>query len=423
MKFNVFMLGFAKGEIRIVDVPDEELNGNVNNDLELIFHYGQNDFQPISGKYSVSIGDVAVYNGDYYLVKATSWKKISSEELEERKEEAQNSSPGSNAFRNMFSGNTKNNKEITKMSKFNLGGYLKKLLSSKKKDKQGNQIETKLNVKNKKEEVPQELTEKLLQKHRKDTEETIMEKKLEKVRSGSQEVLVEGQLNKSKNTIVKHRNEATAKGNISKLEEKRLKGETMESEKQEPASEVDKPRRFWEAKSPDGLKLAKSIKISQALDYDIDMIEDELPRQTPDFKEKLSPETLMELDQLNRQDKEFKEKEGDDTPEEIKTMAEDIISDPDMLNDVFSEEVIGQDDSTGTTIEERKIEFDLKDADGEIRAIFKSTIGVSKDVLKKAIVNFIRLNHDEESVDENALDIEIDDANFTGMATYIVPVA
>ena len=45
---------------------------------------------------------------------------------------------------------------------------------------------------------------------------------------------------------------------------------------------------------------------------------------------------------------------------EKQRMKEDIINDPEMLNEVFSEEIIGQDNSTGTMIEERKIIFDLK---------------------------------------------------------------
>jgi hypothetical protein len=388
--------------------------------LERIFYWGQNDFQPVKEMASVSVGDVVECFGKYYKVASTGFNEISKEELDElclldndqRKQHMLNS----------YFERDKTKKETKKMSNFNLKNYWKQIFSSKKEDSKGDQIETKLNEKNKKEEEVQELTEKLLQKHRQDTEETITEKKLEKVRAGSEEMLVEGQLNKSKSTIVKHRNEAVAKGNINKLEEKRLAGETMESEKQEPASEVDKPRRFWETKSPDGLKLAKSIKISQALDYDIDVVEDDLPRETTDFREKLSPGALMELDKLNRQDKEFEAAQGGDTPEEMKAMAEDIIADPDMLNEVFSEEVVGQDNSTGTTVEERKIEFDLKDADGEIREIFKSTVGINKPVLKKAIMNFINLNHAEDVVEEDALHIEINDSDFTGIATYMTPV-
>jgi hypothetical protein len=303
---------------------------------------------------------------------------------------------------------------------FNLGGYLKRILSAKKEDNSGSQIETKLNEKNKKEEQPQELTEKLLQKDRKDTEETTIEKKLEKVRAGSEEMLVEGQLNKSKSVIIKHRNTDTAKGNINKLEEKRLAGDTMESEKQEPASEVDKPRRFWETKSPDGLKLAKSVKIAQvAMDYDIDTV-DNLPRyESPDLREKLSPEALMEMHNIDQQ---VKQMQGEESLEGTKRAIEDTINDPDMLSEVFSEEVVGQDNSTGTMVEERKIIFDLKDDNGQIMEVFKRGNGINQHALKQAIIKFINLNHMDDIIDRNALHIDIDKANLTGSATYIVPV-
>jgi len=325
---------------------------------------------------------------------------------------------------------------------FNLGGYLKNIFSAKNKD-EGQQIETKLNEKNKKEEAPEELTEKQLQKDRKDTEETTIEKKLEKVRAGSQEMVTEGQLNKSKSTIIKQRNPETAKGNINKLEEKRLAGETMESEKQEPASEIDKPRRFWKTKSPDGLKLAKSIKIAQAVeDFDIEDVDD-IPRGpeaiedfdnfnvTPNLEEKLSREDIIELENILQQDVRDKETEEDkemaeeESMDGIKKIKEDFINDPEVLNEVFSEEVIGQDESTGTMVEERQINFDLKDADGEIRRFFKKgkTDNIDKNVLKQAIINFININHVEDNIDLDSIQIDVDRFNFTGSATYIVPLS
>lgn len=60
MVFEVEMLAFQGGIIREVDVPDEvfyELE-SVMDVLEKVFHYGQNDFQPVEGRYSVSVGDV-----------------------------------------------------------------------------------------------------------------------------------------------------------------------------------------------------------------------------------------------------------------------------------------------------------------------------------------------------------------------------
>ena len=305
-------------------------------------------------------------------------------------------------------------------SKFNLGGYLKNVFAKKKKNDLPEQIETKLIEKNKNEEEPQELTEKLLKKDRTETEETLIEKKLEKVRAGSQEMLVEGQLNKSKSSIVTHRNVDTARGNINKLEEQRLKGETMESEKYESASEIYKPKRFWKNKSPDGLKLAKNIKIAQAvLNYDINTV-DNLPRETVDFRERLSPGALMKIHEMDQQVKQMEEEES---PEQRQKVIEDIINDPETLSEIFSETVIGQDDSSGTKLEERKIIFDLKNPDGEIKDVFrKDKDNIDKNILKKAIIKFINLNHTNDIVGEDALSIDFDKANIAGSATYIIPV-
>ena len=59
MKFQVEMWAFGgKGKIREVEVPFNELTGEVEEDLELVFKYGQNDFQPVEGCRSVSADDV-----------------------------------------------------------------------------------------------------------------------------------------------------------------------------------------------------------------------------------------------------------------------------------------------------------------------------------------------------------------------------
>lgn len=84
--FRVFMLAFPKaaekyGKTRQVDVPTNELTGNLDHDLEKIFHYGQNDFQP-KEHISVSGDDVIEYKGEYYRVAFIGFEKIEdSEEL------------------------------------------------------------------------------------------------------------------------------------------------------------------------------------------------------------------------------------------------------------------------------------------------------------------------------------------------------
>lgn len=71
MIFEVEMHAFAHGVIREVDVPTEEMNKHLPLSpahdgvltenkaaiLDLIFHYGQNDFQPRALP-SVSVGDI-----------------------------------------------------------------------------------------------------------------------------------------------------------------------------------------------------------------------------------------------------------------------------------------------------------------------------------------------------------------------------
>lgn len=60
MKINVLMLAFEDPEkIRVVEIPDDEVKlGAVAEALAgLVFHYGQNDFQP-QLICSVSVGDV-----------------------------------------------------------------------------------------------------------------------------------------------------------------------------------------------------------------------------------------------------------------------------------------------------------------------------------------------------------------------------
>jgi hypothetical protein len=57
MIFEVEMNAFMDGKIREVNVPDQELapNDHIQN-LEKVFYYGQNDFQPVADRCSVSVG-------------------------------------------------------------------------------------------------------------------------------------------------------------------------------------------------------------------------------------------------------------------------------------------------------------------------------------------------------------------------------
>ena len=84
--YNVHMFAFSKDRktIRVVDIPEaqhEQCKGKVHDILELIFHYGQNDFQR-QPYYSVSVGDVAEVAGEYWMVMGTGWKKFTKEEFD-----------------------------------------------------------------------------------------------------------------------------------------------------------------------------------------------------------------------------------------------------------------------------------------------------------------------------------------------------
>jgi hypothetical protein len=63
--------------IRGVTVPDAELSGvSVDAALERVFHYGQNDFQPLPLP-SVSVGDVVRYAGSArYIVMPVGFAEI-----------------------------------------------------------------------------------------------------------------------------------------------------------------------------------------------------------------------------------------------------------------------------------------------------------------------------------------------------------
>jgi hypothetical protein len=83
----VHMTAFGtKDEIRYVELPEYCLFDEVDNKgdiidqiLELVFKYGQNDFQPQRHP-SVSVGDIAcLFDHYYFLCDKVGWRKISRE--------------------------------------------------------------------------------------------------------------------------------------------------------------------------------------------------------------------------------------------------------------------------------------------------------------------------------------------------------
>lgn len=81
MKVSVHMLAFCNGEIREVNVPDDELASLGN-----IFYWGQNDCQP-QNLPSVSMGDVIELNGEYHRIEATCFQLLSKKEFDAYKEQ------------------------------------------------------------------------------------------------------------------------------------------------------------------------------------------------------------------------------------------------------------------------------------------------------------------------------------------------
>ena len=64
------------GMERFVDVPDDEVTSCHEELLELVFHFGQNDFQPVSNRPSVSVGDIVHINEFRYRCEPVGWKLL-----------------------------------------------------------------------------------------------------------------------------------------------------------------------------------------------------------------------------------------------------------------------------------------------------------------------------------------------------------
>jgi len=74
--FEVELNAFQDGVIRIVRVPQDQLDGDPMHDLEQIFYWGQNDFQPVKDRCSVSMGDVVRYRDERWLCAMVGFQKV-----------------------------------------------------------------------------------------------------------------------------------------------------------------------------------------------------------------------------------------------------------------------------------------------------------------------------------------------------------
>jgi hypothetical protein len=82
MIVKVHMLAFgAEGQIREVTIPE----GMKEDDLETVFHFGQNEVQPQKCP-SVSCGDVIELNGEFHMVARIGFRKITEDELKKYRE-------------------------------------------------------------------------------------------------------------------------------------------------------------------------------------------------------------------------------------------------------------------------------------------------------------------------------------------------
>lgn len=79
-------------ETRSIDIPREEItnvlateDNIVDRILDLTFKYGQNDFQPVSGRRSVSVGDIIEVEvwEEFWRVDSIGFTKVSKNTMED----------------------------------------------------------------------------------------------------------------------------------------------------------------------------------------------------------------------------------------------------------------------------------------------------------------------------------------------------
>lgn len=86
MTVKVHMFAFAeagdRSMVRMVNIPDDEFSRakDIHTKLELVFRYGQNDFQPQPIP-SVSVGDVVELDGRYFTATSAAWKEFTKKEF------------------------------------------------------------------------------------------------------------------------------------------------------------------------------------------------------------------------------------------------------------------------------------------------------------------------------------------------------
>jgi hypothetical protein len=79
MIIKVLQFAFGNGEERPVNIPDPAPE-SIPEALELVFYWGQNENQPVSQRYSVSVGDIINLQGEYYGVCPMGFRRLTEEE-------------------------------------------------------------------------------------------------------------------------------------------------------------------------------------------------------------------------------------------------------------------------------------------------------------------------------------------------------
>lgn len=74
MKINVCMLGFMKGELRPVTVPDTLATADLDDILNLVYINGQNEVENLPFC-SVSVGDVIIHDS-FHLIMPIGFQKL-----------------------------------------------------------------------------------------------------------------------------------------------------------------------------------------------------------------------------------------------------------------------------------------------------------------------------------------------------------
>lgn len=81
IKSHPFAFGKPNDPCRTIEIPDEWKN--IKDRLTAAFKFGQNDFQPRDGFYSVSVGDVIEIEECFYIVRPVGFDELTPEEFSE----------------------------------------------------------------------------------------------------------------------------------------------------------------------------------------------------------------------------------------------------------------------------------------------------------------------------------------------------